>query len=78
MEAVTKQIWDDKITNMVAERRLTAMMLQEAQAILLELVRSQECSKENRIMEEAVSIGLAFSPNTTQSLERAVEKGPRE
>ena len=66
-----------KISNMVAERRLTAMMLQEAQ-VRLESVRSQEFSRARRVEEEAVLIGLAFSPNTTQSQVKVEERGARE
>ena len=64
---------EHNIPNMVAERRLTAMMLQEAEAILLEWVRFLECSKERRTVVEL--IGQEFSPNTTQNQERAVENG---
>ena len=58
LEVMLEKISAHKYSNMVAERRLTAMMLQEAGVVEL--------------------IGRAFSPNTTRSQEREVEKGPRE
>ena len=71
-----EKIRDLNLTNMVAERRLTAMMLQEA--IRLEWVRSLEYSKEKRMAVEVALTGLEFSPSTMPNLERAVLKGQKE
>ena len=64
-------------TDMVAERRLTAMMLQEVQ-VRLELVRSQESSKEKRTVVEAAWTGLEYLPSSMRTQEKVVVSAPRD